>query len=323
MASDLLGAAGGLLGAAGAATDPAKSTMNKFKDFIQKGIPIKWMGLFILAGGIPFPPFSQLGLGGVNLLVTAPIWCFGLKTAFNAGLAMINSLIQSYFPDLWWLGWLMALNPWYLFDLIQMFSPAFNYEGYKLPFTVFNPNKPLHSKPAPYPAEDTTQYTYAEGRVGPVAILTMGLLLTAGSYSLLNMFPPSIQAAWKPLMNTTFAIIGGVTAVAGGGVGGMLALPALMKSLKEGSSQVSALVPPAASAPAPAAPAVQKGGGEISLLQVANNILEGKNTNQSGGGSGKKETEDMSTNIFLGALTLVTVGGMSLALIRSKADSTR
>jgi hypothetical protein len=316
--------AGNLLGAAGAATDPADATKNSFAKTLKEGWPVGWLSLFVLAGGIPFPPFSYLGMGGVNLLAAGSTMWFAIKAGFQFFLTLINIFITAYFPNLWWLGWLMMLNPWYLFDLIQMFSPAFAYEGYKIPFTVFNPQKPLHSK-----AYDNGEggLTYAKGSVGPVVILVAAGLTCVGSYSLLNMLPPAIQNSWKPLMNTVFAVIGGVTAVAGGGIGGMMALPALMGSLKSGATQVAAIAPAPAPAPAPAAapapapaPPVQKGGGELpSLATVANNILNGtQNLNQAGGGG-----EDLSTNLFLGSLTLVTLGGLGLALIRSKADSRR
>jgi hypothetical protein len=316
-----------LLGAAGAVTDPGASTKNSFVKTLKDGWPVGWLTLFVLAGGIPFPPFSYLGLGGVNLLAVGSTMWFAVKAGFQFFLTLVNVFITAYFPDLWWLGWLIALNPWYIFDLIQMFSPAFHYEGFKIPFSVFNPNKPLHSK-----TYDNGEggLTYAKGAVGPVVILVAAGLTCVGSYSLLNMLPPAIQTSWKPLMNTTFAIIGGVTAVAGGGIGGMVALPGLISALKSGASQAAAVVPTAtataAAAPAATAapaPTAQKGGGELpSLARVAENILNGEETvvNQTGGG---KTTEDTSTNMFLGALTLVTLGGMSLALIRSKADSTR
>jgi hypothetical protein len=309
--------AGNLLGAAGG--DPAAATKNSFAKSLKEGWPVGWLSLFILAGGIPFPPFSYLGMGGVNLLAAGSTMWFIIKAGFQFFLTLVNIFITAYFPNLWWLGWLLMLNPWYIFDLLQMFSPAFAHEGYKIPFTLFDPKKPLHAK-----AYDNGEggLTFAKGAVGPVVIVVAAGLTCVGSYSLLNMLPPAIQTSWKPLMNTAFAVIGGVTAVAGGGIGGMMALPALMGSLKSGASQVAAIAPAAAPAPAPAsAPVQQKGGGELpSLATVANNILNGTETNinQLGGG-----TEDLSTNLFLGSLTLVTLGGLGLALIRSKADSRR
>jgi hypothetical protein len=264
---------GNLLGA----TDPAETTKNSFAKTLKEGFPVGWLSLFILAGGIPFPPFSYLGLGGVNLLAAGSTTWFAMKAGFQFFLTLINVLITAYFPNLWWLAWILTLNPWYIFDLLQMFSPAFAYEGYKIPFTLFDPKKPLHAK-----AYDNGEggLTYAMGSVGPVVILVAAGLTCVGSYSLINMLPATIQNSWKPLMNTAFAVIGGVTAVAGGGIGGMMALPTLMGSLKSGASQVAALAPAAPSAP------VQQGGGELpSLATVANNILNGTETlNQAGGG---------------------------------------
>lgn len=288
-----------------AASDPTASAKSGFAKLIKDGMPIGWFGLFILAGGIPFPPMSYLGLGGVNLLAVGSTMFFALKAGLQFAITIANTFITAYFPNLWWLAWLMVLNPWYIFDLLQLFSPAFHYEGFKVPFTLFNPNKPLHSKAYDNGLEGLT---YAKGAIGPAVILVIAGLTCVGSYSLLNMLPPSITAAWKPILNMIFTVVGGVTAVAGGGVGGMLALPKIMSAFKSNVSEVSSALP-------------QSGGGGLpSLEEVANNIINGesaKNTiNQTGGG------EDLSATIFLGSLTLVTLGGMGLALIRSKAEST-
>jgi hypothetical protein len=69
-----------------------------------------------------------------------------------------------------------------------------------------------------------------------------------------------------------------------------------------------------AATPAPVAPTVQKGGGIPSLSEVANNIDVGKIEVQTGGG-------DVGASIFLGTLAVAALGGISLALIRSKAVS--
>ena len=290
------------------ATDPAASTKSGFTKFIQDGIKIPWLGLFILAGGFPYPPFSYLGLGGVNLLVVGSTMWFCIKAGVQFGITLANTFITAYYPELWWLSTLLSFNFWYLFDLLQMFSPAFHYEGFKIPFTTFDPNKPLHSKL--YDTEDGNK-SYAYGSIGPASILVIGGLTCVGTYSLLNYLPPVITAAWKPIVNTIFTVVGGVTALAGGGIGSALVLPKLMSSLKSNVAEVSSAIPPAD-------PAVQKGGAIPSLEKIANNILNGEETmnNQEGGGS-----DDTATNVFLGTLTFVTLGGIGLALIRSKGES--
>jgi hypothetical protein len=61
-----------------------------------------------------------------------------------------------------------------------------------------------------------------------------------------------------------------------------------------------------------------KGGGNTnlpSIEEVANKILK---KSQSGG-----SIEDISSSIFLAALSFVTIGGISLALIRSSAESAK
>ena len=297
------------------ATDPAASTKSSFTKFIQDGFDIPWLGLFILAGGIPYPPFSYLGLGGVNLLVVGSTMWFAMKAGLQFGITLANTFITAYYPELWWLSTLLSFNFWYLFDLLQMFSPAFHYEGFKVPFTTFDPNKPLHTKL--YDTDDGNK-TYAKGSIGPTSIVVIAGLTCVGTYSLLNYLPPVVTAAWKPIVNTLFTVIGGVTALAGGGIGAMLVLPKLMSSLKSNVAEVSAALPPAPPVAPPAAPTVQKGGAIPSLEVIANNILNGEETmnNQEGGGR-----DDTATNVFLGTLTVVTLGGIGLALIRSKGES--
>ena len=301
------------------ATDPAASTKSSFTKFIQDGFDIPWLGLFILAGGIPYPPFSYLGLGGVNLLVVGSTMWFAMKAGLQFGITLANTFITAYYPELWWLSTLLSFNFWYLFDLLQMFSPAFHYEGFKVPFTTFDPNKPLHTKL--YDTDDGNK-TYAKGSIGPTSIVVIAGLTCVGTYSLLNYLPPVVTATWKPVVNTIFTVIGGVTALAGGGIGGMLVLPRLMSSLKSNVAEVTAALPPAPPAAPPVAPPVaptiQKGGAIPSLEVIANNILNGEQTmnNQEGGGR-----DDTATNVFLGTLTVVTLGGIGLALIRSKGES--
>ena len=294
------------------AVNPAATAQADFATSLRNGWKVGWMPLFILAGGLPFPPFSYLGLGGVNLLAVGSTTMFAMKAGFQFFITIINAFIDAYFPKLKWISWVLTtFNPWYVFDLLPMFSPAFAYEGFKMPLTKFNPAKPLH----------TTAYddgegglTYAMGLITPMVIVVAAGLTCVGSYSLLNILPPSLAASWRPLMNTAFAIIGGLTAVVGGGIGGMMAMPGLLSSLKTGASQVSAV---ATAAPASTAAPAQRGGGVKSLDTVANDILN-KLNNQTGGGS-----DDVSTNMFLGTLALITAGGIGLALVRSKQDSLR
>jgi len=251
---------------------------------------VGWFGLFILAGGVPFPPLSYLGFGGLNLWAVGSMTYFGMKAGLQAMLVLANTYVTAYYPKLWWIGYLMVLNPWYVFDLIQMFSPAFAAEGFKVPL--------LHTP-------------IGNGGTGTVtaALLAAAIaLLCSGAYSLINLLPPELQVTYKPIMNSIFLAIGGVTALGGGSIGSMLVIPKIMSAIKGNISEAGAAV-----AALPPASAPQTGGGVPSLGDVANRIIK-----QRGGGG----DSDIGANIFLGTLAVAALGGISLALIRMKAVST-
>jgi len=312
---------------------------------------LPWFGLFILAGGFPLPPFSYLGFAGLNLYAVGSMAYFSVKAGLQALLTLANTYILAYYPKLWWLGYLLVLNPWYVFDLVQMFSPAFAKDGFKVPLY----HTPLGNG--------------GTGKMTPALIALIVGAMSVGSYSLLNMLPPEMQASYKPLLNTFFLTVGTLATLTGGGLTSMLVLPqaytAIKASLGEARTAFAAtpvpvatpiasaptavaapiapvappLTPPptatpaaasapeaasaAASAPeaasaaasAPSDPSgAQKGGGHPSLSEVAQKIEAGNINVQAGGG-------DSSASIFLGTLGVAALGGISLALIRSKAVS--
>ena len=273
-----------------------QSTLSKMATF-----DLQWMGLFLLAGGFPLPPLSYLGFAGLNLYAAGSMTYFGVKAGLQAMLVLANTYLSAYYPKLWWLGYLLILNPWYVFDIVQMFSPAFEKDGFKVPF--------LH----------TPIGHGGKGKMTP-ALLALAIgAMSAGAYSLVNILPTELQAAYKPILNSAFVTVGTVATVAGGGVTSMLVLPQAMASLK--SSMAEAGTAMAAATPAPAPSGAQTGGGADpipSLNEVADKIMNGSlNKLQTGGGS-----EDVGAKIFLGTLAVAALGGISLALIRSKAVST-
>jgi hypothetical protein len=293
-----LGSVGGLaattLGAPSVSSVQESATTGFLERFNGEA---SWWTLFLLAGGIPFPPFSYLGYGALNLLCAGSMMYFGIKAALQGALMVAKTYIEIYFPKLWWIGYLLVLNPWYVFDIIQMFSPAFETDGFKVPL--------LHT---PIGEGGTGQMTTA------IWMAAFGLMC-AGSYNLLDFLPKQIQQAYKPIFNTVMLAIGGFTTLAAGSVGGMVLLPQLISSMKSNVSQAST----ALSTPDPAKP-VQKGGGMPSLENVANKIMNGKiKPIQDGGGSDKP---DSLAKFFLGTLALVTLSGISIALVRNKAVST-
>ena len=276
-------AAGAATGTPLTADAAAKSSANNLMSYFTG--KASWFGLFLLAGGFPFPPMSYLGLGGLNLWAAGSMTYFAMKAGLQAVLTVGNMFIEAYYPNLWWLGYLLVLNPWYVFDIVQMFSPAFAAEGFKVPF--------LHT---PIGRGGTGQMSVA---IWAAAIA----LLCSGAYSFLNFLPPQLKNSYKPILNTVFLAMGAVTALAGGSIGGMVVLPQIMSSIKSNISEVSA-------------PPVQKGGGMPSLADVANNIIDDKIKPQTGGG------KDAAAELFIGTLAVAALGGISLALIRSKAVST-
>ena len=186
-----------------------------------------------------------------------------------------------------------------------MFSPAFSYEGYKLPFTKFNPAKPISTAEK----DASGNYTRGTGKVNAALFAAALALVGAGTYGLVNMLPSVLTTAYKPILNTIMTVFGGITALAGGGAG-MMMLPSMMSSLSKNQAEYTA-------ATATAAP-VQKGGGDLpSLADVAEKIVNKENL-QTGG---SMEIEDASSMLFVGSLTFVTLAGISLALVRSKGVS--
>jgi hypothetical protein len=277
---------------------PSSFSLSKYFPFTAS-----WFGLFILAGGIPLPPFSYLGFGGLNLWAAGSLMWFVAKAAVQGGLTLANTYITVFYPSLWWVGYLLVLNPWYVFDLVQMFSPAFAYEGYKIPFTKFNPAKPISAAMK----DASGNYTRATGQVNAALFAAALALAGAGTYGLVNMLPPVLTTAYKPILDMVMTVFGGITAVAGGGAG-MMMLPNMMSSFSKSQTEYKAAV---------AAP-VQAGGGDLpTLADVADKILNKENL-QTGGAI---EIEDASSMIFVGSLTLVTLAGISLALVRSKGVS--
>jgi len=287
--------AAALLGATPSIGSVQTSGMSGITSFIQKGFSVGWFGLFILAGGVPFPPLSYLGFGGLNLWAVGSMTYFAMKAGLQAMCVLANTYVTAYYPNLWWVGYLMVLNPWYVFDLVQMFSPAFAAEGFKVPL--------LHTP-------------IGHGGTGTVtaALLAAAIaLLCSGAYSLISLLPSELQVTYKPIMNSVFLAIGGITALGGGSIGSMLVIPKIMSAIKGNISDAGAAV---AALPPPSGP--QAGGGGIpSLGDVANNIING--AEQSGGGG---DGPDIGANIFLGTLVVAALGGISLALIRTKAVST-
>jgi hypothetical protein len=294
-----------LAGLAGIPTaDSVKtSAMKPLTDFLNNGIQVDKVGLAVLAGIIPIPPLSYLGNGGMNLWAVGSMKYCAMKAGLQALCTLANNLIMAKFPKFWFLAYLFSFSPWYIFDILQLFSPAFEKEGFKVPFF----NTKISTSPQP-----------AVGKLTPALLVAAFALLSSGSYSLLNFFPDSVQKTWKPIMNMIFLAIGSVTALAGGGIGGVVVLPEILSSLRGERNKISE----ALATPAPPAQPSQKGGGDSlpSLGEIANRIIKDEidcpTKMQSGGGDGND-----AANIFIGSLVVASLGGIILALVRQKTVS--
>lgn len=323
---------GGLVPKVPTVAGAAEEGKNKVKDFILKGFSIPWVALLVLAGFPPVPPISFWGYGAVNLMVAGSKgWAMakaGLQLAFVAA----SKFVSVYYPKLIWINWILWLNPWFIFDLVQLFSPTFDSEGFKVPFTG-------------------TQIRPEDGvyRLNGIVIGIMLGLFSLGGFSLLSYLPPAVVGAAEPALKLLFKIIGGVGAVGGGGLGMML-LPELLKSSREDLGAVKAAAAAAAPVQAAALPGTlpamaaalpkQQGGaaaGSIPPLhEVAAGLLDPSTAARGPGvlgapfrstvitGGGKAAGSQPSTAdsaIFVGVLGLAALAGLGLAVVRSKADS--
>ncbi|NBV77506.1 hypothetical protein EBR66_05065 [bacterium] len=216
-------------------TSLASSTSSIF----GSGFTTGWLGLFILAGGIPIPPFSYLGYGGLNLWAAGSLQWGMAKAAFQGAMVFLHAILTSSYPQLKWIGYLLILNPWYIFDIVQMFSPAFAYEGFKRPLSHFDPLKPL-MKPH---ADGRGGFTYSQGTLTAPLIVSAIALTCTGVYGFLNMIPASIARSYKPIVNTVFTVLGSLTALAGGGIGSAAAIPHIMSFLNSNTKEAAATIP--------------------------------------------------------------------------------
>jgi hypothetical protein len=323
---------GGLVPAVPTVAGAAAEGQNKVKEFFTEGFSIGRIALFFLAGGIPVAPFSFWGYGAVNLMVAGSKGWAAAKAALQLAFVLANKFLGVYYPKLWWVGWLLVLNPWYVFDLVQLFSPTFESEGFKVPFY----GEQIRPEDGVY-------------KLNGIVIGIMIALLSLGGISLLSYLPPQVVGGAKPALELAFKVIGGITTVAGGGVGAYMLLPQLLSSAKGDVAAVKAaaaaatpaaapatlpVAAVAAAAPAAAAPLAQKGGsGQGSVIPSLREIAAGllgpapggdpapfKSTVITGGGAAAAEV-DTSSLLFVGTLGLATLGGIALAVTRSKGDS--
>ena len=349
MASGILGSLTSKLGLPGTQTPgagDAKSGMTSWTIYPwQWHILLTGIAPFMLI--IPFLPTSiqsilvcifviphTWGVNGVNLVASnSSFWALG-KAAFNVLCIGLYDIIAIYFAGKWWLPALKALlryaNPWYVFDMIQVFNPKFKDIGYKIPFLNkrANTNKEKGAKLVTgdigyiqrgSSGADTITYGSFYKAAGAAAVFLLPAL-----YTLFDNLPAELKGKVQPLLDSVVSVGGMITAVAGGGIGTFILLPQLATSLQgnfaklmAGGSEegeANALPNLEATVDATDTNAQLGGGGVPSIEELANSLLKNKSTAQGGGGA----SVDTESATFMGLLGITILGGISLAVLRRK-----
>ncbi len=345
MASGILGSLTSKLGLPGAQTPgagDAKSGMTSWTIYPwQWHILLTGIAPFMLI--IPFLPTSiqsilvcifviphTWGVNGVNLVASnSSFWALG-KAAFNMLCIGLYDIMAIYFAGQWWLPALKALlryaNPWYVFDMIQVFNPKFKDIGYKIPFLNkrANTNKEKGAKLVTgdigyiqkgSSGSDTTTYGSFYKAAGAAAVFLLPAL-----YTLFDNLPAELKGKVQPLLDSVVSVGSMITAVAGGGIGTFILLPQLATSLQGNFAKLMAggseegQTNAVANAETTVEANAQLGGGDVpSVEELAKSLLKNKSTAQGGGGS-----LDPESATFMGLLGITILGGISVALVRNK-----
>jgi hypothetical protein len=310
------------------------------QSFLSKGFKLPWWahifltGIFPLLVLIPYVgptiftfPYT-FGVFGINLLASNSMTWAAAKAGFHLACQAMAEMIAVQSTGQWWLPALRAIlyyaNPWFVFDIVQVFNPEFVKQGYKIPFanmqtdSSLNPasTKPLTESHIGYTVDmsanridyaetldkkgvQKTGYTTSYGKMSTIPIAASIALILPAMYTMSSFFPPALQAKINPVLSTIVTVGGGITAVAGGGIGSFVLLPNLIGSVQTGITGLMAGGDP-----------VQKGGGFPSLDDVAKSMLRTPPTK-----------EDDESKFFLGVLAFTVFGGLSLAVIRNKGLS--
>ena len=123
-----------------------------------------------------------------------------------------------------------------------------------------------------------------------------------------SLFPPVVQELFNPWVTWGLGALGAVTALTTALAGGsMLAVPGALSTVKS-------MIMPQAAAP-------QRGGAKLPQINdIIYNVLDNtKELPAQEGGASAEETDEGI--MFLGSLAIVSLAGISLALVRSKKAS--
>ena len=264
----------GLTPAGGSASG---SWTDYFKNLAYVGTPISWFVLLIFAGVIPFAPMSFLGYAGANLMISgSPGWA-AAKAGVQLASYLSGQFLVAYFPELWPISTILYYSPWYIFDIVQMFDPDFQYLGFRTPFFT----KSLGSN-----------FNPAAGTFGSITLIhvfVVILIMSLGGFTLVNMLPEEITRGFKPLLKTLFKAVAGLTGLLGGGMAAFTAMPGMFSAMRGGAVQEGGS-------------AVQDGGGKKTLDDIAKKMIGPDNSS--------------AAYFFIGVLLTAALGGLALSSTR-------
>ena len=298
----------------GLAPTPTPAPATGIKGFLSKGFAVPWWLHIFITGIAPllvllpyvgpavftFP--YTFGVNGINLLATNSMGWAAAKAGVNFMCQTISAVLALHLPG-WWTPYLKAIlyyaNPWFVFDILQVYNPKFKDEGYKIPFWNKQTDSVLEKKGKRTNANvgytdlsGTTTY----GLMGAIPIGAMLVLLLPAFYTMSANFPPELSAKMNPILDSITSVGGAVAGIAGGGIGSFVLLPKLISSLQTSASSIMA-----------GGAEEQTGGGIPTINEVAEKMLK-----QSGGGT------DPESGVFMGILAITVLGGISLAVARRK-----
>ena len=343
MAAAAAQAAASMFGTSTGVPAASSSSASTSTDLFSKGFVLPWWAHIFITGIFPmlillpyigptlFNFFYTFGVNGINLLATNSMTWAVAKAAFNMSCQAMAEMIAIESTGEWWLPAVKAIlyyaNPWFVFDIIQIYNPDFRKQGYKIPFANIQTDaslKPgsttalkdsdigytvdpsgvsiLYSKTLDSKGVQKTGYTTSYGKMSTIPIAASIALLLPAMYTMTSFFPPELQAKVKPVLDTILTVGGGITAIAGGGIGSFVLLPNLIGSVQTGITGLMAGGDPK--------PMQTGGGGLPSIQQLAKSMLRPAPTR-----------EDDESKFFLGVLAFTIFGGISLAVIRQKGLS--
>ena len=266
------------------------------------------------------------GINGVNLVASnSSYWAVG-KFMFNQICITLSQILSIEYAGRWWLPLIQSIlqyaNPWYIFDIIRVYDPEFQNKGYKIPFLNKLANDNISNNRNLVPGDigyiekdelgkETRTYGLFYKAVGGILVFFL-----PGIYAIVDSLPAELKGKFQPFLDLFSSILGGVSALAGGGLGIML-LPKLVSSVQ---GNITKLMRGGSEEHIVQSGIEQTGGsGENvpTVEEIAQSLLKNKSTAQGGGGA----STDPESATFMGLLGITVLGGISLALVRRKRVS--